>query len=450
VTTVPKIEIRQSETGFKCYGVNADFYYSRHHEQCLAGPFETGKTITMLHKAHVLLSKYPHCRALLVRKTYTSLLNSAIVTYETKVLPTHPDDAESVIRKFGGERVEWYGYPNGSRLIVSGLDNADKTLSAEYDYIIIPQVEELALDEYETLVGRATGRAGNAPYPLVMSDCNPSYPTHWLKLRPEIKMFNSRHEDNPVLYNQNYVPKPLTEQGERTMKTLDALTGIRYKRGRLGLWVGVEGAVYEEFDVDTHVIEPFDIPTSWARYRSIDFGYRNPFVCQWWAEDNDGRLYLYREIYMSQRTINEHARLINQLSQGEHYAATVADHDASDRATLEECGIYTDAAIKDVKQGIEQVQLRLRVQDDGRPRIFFFKNALVERDGEMVDRRKPTCTVEEFPHYAYPAKVRKGKNVDENPMKTDDHGLDAMRYMIMYFDEPMSDAGYITIPNLYI
>jgi phage terminase large subunit len=441
-----KIVIAQNEKYFRAYGNNAAFYYSRHHEQCLAGPYETGKTITMMHKLHTLLSKYANCRALLVRKTYTSLLNSAVVTYETKVLPVSPDSDKSPIRKFGGERVEWYGYPNGSRLVVSGLDNADKTLSAEYDFIAIPQAEELALDEYETLVGRATGRAGNAPYPLVMSDANPAHPTHWLKTRPEIKMFHSRHEDNPMLYTQ-IPPKQLTEQGERTMSALMALTGVRRKRGYEGLWVGVEGMVYEEFSADTHIITPFNLDPNWARYRVIDFGYRNPFVCKWYAEDNDGRLYMYREIYMSQRTVREHAELINKLSQGEQYVATIADHDASDRATLEENGIYTEPANKDIKQGIEQVQLRLRVQPDGLPRLMYFRDVLVERDGEMVDKRKPTCTVEEFPHYAYPSRVRKGRNVDENPIKQDDHGMDADRYMCMYLDEPGGQITHINIPN---
>ena len=30
---------------------------------------------------------------------------------------------------------------------------------------------------------------------------------------------------------------------------------------------------------------------------SVDFGFTNPIVIQWWAEDPDGRLYLYRELY---------------------------------------------------------------------------------------------------------------------------------------------------------
>jgi phage terminase large subunit len=297
---MPQAQIQISNEGFKCYGENREFFYSTEHEQLLAGPYETGKTITSLFKLHVLLSLYPGAYALMVRKTYTSILNSAVVTFENKVLPVPPNHPDSLITKFGGNRPEWYGYPNGSRLIVAGLDNADKVLSAEYDYIYINQAEELTLGEYETLVGRATG-----PKPMILSDCNPAHPTHWLKNRPSIKMYNSRHEDNPMLFNQD--TGEITAQGKRSIAALDALTGVRYKRGRLGLWAGVEGSVYEDFDQQIHVIKPFPIPPTWARYRVIDFGFRNPFVCQWWASDEDGRLYLYREIYMSGRTIADHA-----------------------------------------------------------------------------------------------------------------------------------------------
>jgi hypothetical protein len=50
-------------------------------------------------------------------------------------------------------------------------------------------MEEIRLDDYEKLVGRATGRAGNAPYPQVMGDCNPDAPTHWILNRPRLRRF---------------------------------------------------------------------------------------------------------------------------------------------------------------------------------------------------------------------------------------------------------------------
>lgn len=422
-----------SKLGFQCYGAAREFWRYRGPECILSGPYETGKTISALHKLNALMVKYPGARGLMVRKTYTSLISSAVVTFEHKVLSYPPGHPQCPITKFGKSKPEWYDYPNGSRLMLGGMDNPDKFLSSEFDVVYANQAEELALDDWEKLTGRATGRAGNMPYAQVMGDCNPGPPRHWIKQRERIRLFNSRHEDNPTLFDP--VTHEITEQGKRTMASLDALTGVRYKRGRLGLWAGQEGMVYEDWRDDVHLIDRFNIPASWRRYRAIDFGYRNPFVCQWWAEDEDGRLYLYREIYMSGRTVRAHAEQIRELSEGERIDATITDHDAEDRATLEEHGISSIAAIKDVQRGIEKVQERLKIQGDGRPRLFIMRDALVEADQERSERHATLSTVQEIDGYMWP-NSKEGRNEDENPVKADDHGMDAMRYMVMFADEP--------------
>jgi phage terminase large subunit len=368
----------------------------------------------------------------MVRKTYKSLISSVVVTYERKILPAPPGDPRCPVTKYGGERPDFYSYPNGSRVVLGGMDNADKFLSAEFDFIYVNQAEELTLDDWEKLMGRATGRAGNTPYAQIMGDCNPGPPRHWIRQRDTVKLLTSRHEDNPVLYNPD--TGEMTEQGKRTMSVLNALTGVRYKRGRLGLWAGQEGMVYEEWNEDIHLIDRFDIPDSWARYRSIDFGYTNPFNCQWWAVDEDGRMYLYREIYMSKRTVRAHAEQINELSQGERYVATVADHDAEDRATLEENGIKTVSAKKAVSVGIEKVQERLKVQGDGRPRAYILRDSLVEIDNARQEARQTLCTVDEIDGYVYP-ESKEGKAEDENPVKVDDHGMDSWRYLTMHLEK---------------
>ena len=175
----------------------------------------------------------------MVRRTYTSLVGSAVVTYERKVLPYPPGHPKCAVRKLGASKPEMYLYPNGSSITLGGLDNPDKFLSAEFDYVYINQAEELRLDDYEKLSGRATGRAGNAPYPQVMADCNPDVPTHWLLSRDRLLRLSSRHEDNPTLFDPD--TGAITPLGTQSLEALDALTGVRYKRGRLGLWVGSGG-----------------------------------------------------------------------------------------------------------------------------------------------------------------------------------------------------------------
>lgn len=416
--------------GYRAYGAGADLWGYRGQEAMLEGPNETGKTMNCLHLLNTRLSKYPGTMALMVRQTYKSLINSACKTYENKVLTQQPSPSGPIV-PYGGKRPEWYDYPNGSRLVLGGMDNPDKFLSSEFDFIYVNQAEELTLDAWEKLMGRATGRAGNAPYAQIFGDCNPGAPHHWIVERKALKRFKTIHKDNPTLYDPE--TGEITEQGQRTIAALKNMSGVRRKRYYEGLWAGAEGQVYEDYDEHLHLIEPFDIPHDWPRWRAIDFGYKNAFVCQWWALDHDDRAYLYREIYMTGRLVEDHAKQINQLSQGEHIRGTITDHDAEGRATLKRYGIKSYKANKDVEAGIQVVQARLKKQGDDNPRLYIFKDCVVDIDPALKQDRKPTCTAEEILGYAYP-EAKEGKPEDEKPVKLNDHGVDAMRYLIMHLD----------------
>src|SRR5688572_8170324 len=146
--------IVQSDDGPELFGGARELWRYKGPEVILEGPFETGKTMGALIKLHALMCRYSNARALMTRKTYNSLVDSAVVSYEKKVLPYPPGDERCAVKKFGGEKPEFYDYPNGSRIVVKGLDNAGKALSAEYDYIYVNQAEELNLHEWETLTSR--------------------------------------------------------------------------------------------------------------------------------------------------------------------------------------------------------------------------------------------------------------------------------------------------------
>lgn len=434
---------------FTPYGGALQLWRCHDPEAMLSGPAETGKTRTCLEKLDGLMWKYPGAQGAIVRKTRASMTGSVLQTYEKKVLP--PD---TPVQKYGGSQVEWYDYPNGSRIFVGGMDHPQKVLSSERDFVYINQAEELALDDWETLTTRCTGRAGNAPYAQMFGDCNPGPSKHWILDRAaagKLTLLESRHEDNPTLFDP--ATGAITEQGQRSLATLDNLTGVRYRRLRLGQWASAEGAVYEEWDRAVHLIDPFPIPREWIRIRAIDFGYTNPFVCQWWAIDGDGRMYLYREIYRTRRLVEDHAQQILALEAGEAITASVADHDAEARATLDQRGIYTVPAEKAVGVGIQAVQARLRPAGDGRPRLFLFRNALVEADPALIAAHKPISTEQEWEGYVW-AKAPDGKPNKEQPEKKDDHGMDTTRYAAMWADgtggdtpaEPCAD-GPVTIPS---
>jgi len=410
----------------------------------ISGPMGTGKTRAILEWIHRRCST-EKIRVLLLRKTLESLKASALVTYQEQVLHNFDGKTSEAdgVSYYGGSNVlpaEFRYAVTGSRVIVGGLDKASKVLSTEYDVIYINEVTELSLDEWEKITGRTDRPTmdDGKPANLVVGDCNPDAPTHWIKVKERdgaLQLWYSVHKDNPAMWDRKR--KEWTASGERYIQRLQRMTGVRRARNLEGKWVAAEGQVYEMWDISTHLVDRFEIPADWPRFWTIDFGFVHPFVWQWWAQGPDGALYRYREIYMTRRLVEDHAALGMRLSADEpRPSAVICDHDAEDRATLErKTGYRTLAATKTVKDGIQAVAGRLRPEENGRARIYFLRDSLVERDRELAESGHPTCTEEEFPVYVW-SDVKPGaeRRSDEQPVKEFDHGMDTTRYTVAHFD----------------
>lgn len=408
-------------------GAVRDLFYCKDPEVLLEGPAGTGKSRGALEKIHLLCSLYPRIRVLICRLTRESLTETVLVTWEDEVLgPGHPLRA-------GPDRAyrKRYTYPNGSIVVVAGLDTPGKVLSSQYDLIYVPEATEIPLASWETLTTR--NRHFRLPYQQAIADANPSYPRHWLNQRAAagtMRRLRSRHTDNPRLWNAQL--QEWTAEGRAYLATLARLTGARLLRFLKGLWAAAEGLVYDEWDPAIHLIDPFPIPPEWPRYRLVDFGYTNPFVCQWWATDGDGRLYLYRELVCVQTLVEDATAEIITLSAGETFAGDViADHDAEDRATMEAHGLRTTPAHKAISPGIQALQARLRPAGDGKPRLFVLRGGLVRRDPRLG--KAPVGLAEEIEGYVW-APGADGKPNKEAPVDKDNHSLDTARYVVAALD----------------
>jgi phage terminase large subunit len=386
-------------------------------------------------------------RALMVRKTAVSLASTGLVTFKDKVAAKAIASGE--LKFYGGSRTEaaGYKYGNGSSITIGGLDKATRIMSSEYDAIFVQEATELVEDDWESLTTRL--RNGVVSFQQLMADCNPGPPQHWLNqrcTRGQTIQVNCRHEDNPRLYDAG--TGEWTTEGAAYLALLEGLTGVRYLRLRKGLWAAAEGLVYETFDPAVHMHKPIAMPPAdWARYLIIDFGYRNPFCAQWWAVDRDGRCYMYREIYRTGRLVEDHARqILEVVKRGDGHRSDVwpprdviCDHDAEDRATLERhLGVSTSPANKNVSEGIQAFQSRLKVRGDGTPGLYICRDALVERDPVLEAAHKPLCTADEILEYIWDPATRPGSSsgdtAKEAPLKANDHGMDCGRYFIAEID----------------
>lgn len=397
------------------------------------GGSRSGKTVLIAEFLVMRALLYPGSRQLAARRhrvhVKASLWNGTFKSYLASFIRTG-------LYKFSESNLE-IKFSNGSRIIMDGLDDAERTekiLGNEYITVYLNEATQLSWEAVQMAMTRLSQTVydakGHKALPKLILDCNPRGPRHWLhiagvrNIEPESGE-SLRDAAKWARLNWSALDN-LENLPAEYIDTLKSLPDIMRDRMLNGIWRSNEGAVYNEFDENIHVVEPFEIPGSWQKIRSIDFGYTNPFVCLWGAVDHDGRLYVYREYYKARERTLVHAENIKNLSGNERIYRTCADHDASERAELEEQGLSTVAAKKDIVSGVQELKKRLVPGSNGKPSIFFFstlKNTL----GEI---------------YEYIWDDSASKAMKEVPLKKNDHAMDALRYMVMELKDTAKKSFY--------
>ena len=398
---------------------------NKDREVLLAGPAGTGKSMAALVKIDLAASQQP-IRAAIIRKLRTALTQAALVTFNDKVLPPQPNGVW-----FHHEDQE-YRYPNGSRVIVAGLDDPRKILSTDFDLIYCQEATELEENDWQILLTRLRNNA--LSYQQILGDCNPSYPNHWLKLRCDAQqttMLDSKHEDNPQLFD--HATGLWTPFGTQYLETLDSLSGYLYQRLRLGQWVAAEGMFFPEFSPDEHFVEPFDIPRDWPRWVGVDYGFAVPFCALWLARDPDSRnIYVYREAYGAGLRDEQQADLIKERSKGEHILQVVADPSMFNARTEMRrpsiAQVYADRGLADMtqqgiwpgqnnrKQGWAIVR-RALAHDEGSARLKLFRGTC-----PALMRELPALVMDSFDPEDTQQRTKSKEVMDHSP--------DALRYAL--------------------
>lgn len=408
------------------YGDNKRAIECRDPEVVLAGPRDTGKTLALLWKLHRIALKYKKVSIVIVRKRQTDTYSTVLQTFTEKVLGDN-----AAISTYGGEKAQWFTYPDNARIWVAGMDKSSKVLSAQHDIIYVNQAEELTLAEWEHLTSTTTGRAGHMPYSQTIGDCNPATPTHWIKQRAKtgsLTLFESTHQDNPELYDQS--TGEITEAGVLRLGNLKRLTGSRLLRLYRGLWAFPEGAIYSMFDEERHKVEAFPVPDIWGRAVGIDpFGAEIAAV--WVAFDSQAQvLNVYREyVEPFGLTTAEHAKKIRDKSAHEWISAW-AGGGPSERAwrlEWEAAGIpLLEPPIGDVWVGIDRI---IDLLND-------FKLVIHDCCGNLLSEVG-----------SYRRKLKNGVVTEQIENDTSYHLLQALRYIIVLITQPGSGMEIVYQPK---
>ena len=323
------------------------FIDSTEFEVLFGGAAGGGKSHGQLIDALLFAMRYPKSKQLMLRRSYPelekSLIRAAAALYPRSIFTLN---ASNHLGKFKNGSIIDFGYCAGE------LD-VYQYQSAEYDIIRFDELTHFSESQYLYLISRVRGANG---YPKqVKCSTNPGGIGHsWVKRRfidPAPPMCKFVGEDGlsriylPSLISDNPF---LMDRDPDYEKRLLALPERERRALLYGDWSVFDGQYFSEFDPRVHVISPFEIPSHWRKYRTVDYGL-DRLACLWIAVSPDGRAFVYREYCESNLTISAAAEaILDRTPRGEDIYATLAPPDLFSRsqesgrskATIfSECGI---------------------------------------------------------------------------------------------------------------
>ena len=244
-------------------------------------------------------------------------------------------------------------------------------------------------------------------------NCNPDNPHHWFY---EEWILPEKRQEKRILYLHFTMDDnlSLTEEVKARYRTMYA--GVFYARYILGEWKVAEGLIYDMFDERRHCIPlPPDNELQGSAYISVDYGTLNPTVFLMWRKYH-GKWLCTKEYYYSgrenhkQRTDAEYADEMMAFIGDTPYTCVVVDPSAASFITeLQRRGLKVLKADNAVLDGIRTVCTLLQRAD-----LLFSKDC--------------TRTIAEF--YAYRWYDKAAEAGRDEPVKQDDHAMDAMRYFV--------------------
>lgn len=246
---------------------------------------------------------------------------------------------------------------------------------------------------------------------------------------PDIESFHWDVTANP-LYDR--------EEFERAKKFYGEDSPV-FREQYLGEWVFYGGRVYEPFNENIHVIEPFAIPESWPLVVGIDFGHRDPFVALFARVGPNYELYFVDEYYQREgKSIREHAiNIKSRIGKAPRYTV-VADPESS-QSIEDLCTekIPTIAANNDRQAGRLRVLEYMTLSEDGVP-PFSIQNlpAAVHRSRWPRMYVFKTCRemTREIRYFRWKEAIN--RQGDKEKTEGEDHAMDAMRYVVMTRPSP--------------
>lgn len=297
-----------------------------------------------------------------------------------------------------------------SMIYLRGWEAVDSLRGQAFDLIVVDEIASMRnwwLQWQEVLRPTLTDRRGQGLFITTPKGFNHVFDLYNLEHTgleggegdADYKSFHYTTYDNP------WIPVDELEKAKLEMPA------DRFAQEYMADFRKAEGLVYKEFDRERHV---FDILPEGVKFAEdlagVDFGFNNPAAVIHIKRDVDNNYWIYDEWYEVHRTEEQIAEYVKSCNFHRVYPDP---ENASAISLLNEKGVM----VYDVKKGKGSVEAGIdKVRE-------MFKTNKIKISSHCKN------LIEELESYRYPQR-KPDKNESENPIKADDHALDAMRYAL--------------------
>ncbi len=381
--------------------------------------------------------KYAGSKQLILRRTFPeldkSIIRTALMLYPREI---YQFSVTTRVGRFKNGSIIDFGYCEAENDVL-------RYQGLEYDVIRFDELTHFTEFQYLYLMSRLRG--ANAFPKMMKSSTNPGNVGHaWVKARfidpaPAGTVFEAELAGGRKITRQ-YIKATvydnifLMREDPLYIDRLMALPEKQRKALLDGNWNIFDGVRFTSFDEHVHVIDPFELPSGWRRYRSIDYGL-DRLSCHWLAVDGDRNVYCYKELSVPNLIISEACRRMKEMTDEEIYA-TLAPPDlwSRDQVTgksramqFADFGVPLLKVSNDRAAGWSAVDELLKVDGNGHAKLKIFRNCteLIKNLPQLqIDPKKPDDVMTE-PHeithdpdslrYFAVFHVRPNKEIEEVP-----------------------------------
>lgn len=313
--------------GYTPHAKQREFHSATEFDVLYGGSAGGGKSFAIVAEGIRAAATYAGMRVLTVRRTYDEL-NESIFPALRKF-----DYASALGARWNGTERE-LRFPNGSVIrfrYLETLDDASRRQGGEYQLLLVDEATLMPPGVVDILRFERLRAADGLPIIGVRSTTNPGGPSHGEVRKRYIdatehgaKVSVDEHGNTVRFIQAKATDNPHLDDGYH--RRLDAIPDPQRRAAmRDGEWGQFAGQMFTEFRWDRHVMDPIELPAAWKRYNGVDWGFKAPWAVLWAAVDEDGRVWVYREIYETQVGESEQARRILAAEGGEHVAVRYAD-----------------------------------------------------------------------------------------------------------------------------